>query len=194
MDTTIIFIQGKAQHGKDTSANAMTGWCNAHGKRSLTAHYGDYVKYIAGRYCGWNYVKDEAGRTLLQKLGTDIFRKTDPDFWVNAVANPLITLNEVNALPYDYIFIPDVRFPNETARHWRKMGLLQPNWRAYDMRVRRPDFDNGLTEEQKQHASETALDDYRCVTLTNTTLPDFNRLCWTFIDDIDHGVMRDLEV
>ena len=28
------------------------------------------------------------------------------------------------------------------------------------VRIERPNFDNGLTEEQKNHESETALDDY----------------------------------
>ena len=55
---------------------------------------------------------------------------------------------------YNYVLIADCRFPNEIHR-WREEG-----YPIISVHVERLGFDNGLTEEQKNHASETALDDY----------------------------------
>ena len=49
--------------------------------------------------------------------------------------------------------IPDVRFPNEIDK-------MCDNFNCITVRVIRPDFDNGLTDEQKNHPSEIALKDY----------------------------------
>lgn len=43
---------------------------------------------------------------------------------------------------YDYIIIPDVRFPNEIDK-------MCDNFDCITARVIRPNFDNGLTDEQK---------------------------------------------
>ena len=51
------------------------------------------------------------------------------------------------------MIIPDTRFPNE-------IDLIKSAYDNVDfIKVVRPGFDNGLTEEQKNHPSETALDD-----------------------------------
>lgn len=42
----VICISGKAQHGKDTSANLLKMMLEADGYKVLIAHYGDLVKYI----------------------------------------------------------------------------------------------------------------------------------------------------
>ena len=54
---------------------------------------------------------------------------------------------------YDYVIIPDVRFPNEIDKMYDDFDCIT-------VRVIRPNFDNGLTEEQRKHPSETALDNY----------------------------------
>jgi hypothetical protein len=43
------------------------------------------------------------------------------------------------------------------------------------LRVERPDFDNGLTEQQKLHTSETAMDNYPFDTIiyNDSTLESF---------------------
>ena len=51
----------------------------------------------------------------------------------------------------DFVIIPDCRFPNE-IECW--------NGEAISIHVERIRFESELTDEQKKHASETALDDY----------------------------------
>jgi len=59
---------------------------------------------------GWNGVKDETGRKLLQLLGTDVCRDCiDENYWVDEWK--LYVDNEIKNTPL--IIADDVRFPNE---------------------------------------------------------------------------------
>lgn len=157
----IICISGKAQHGKDTSAELLNHMLQNHGKRTVIMHYADLLKYICEKYFGWNGLKDAAGRTLLQKVGTDIVRKRAPDYWVNH----LVKLIDVFYDVWDYVIIPDTRFPNEIDT-WKESG-----YDVVHVRIDRPYFNSPLDAEQQQHPSETALDNVAPDWwITNTTL------------------------
>lgn len=147
----IICISGKARHGKDTFAGFLADALERRGQNVVIFHYADLLKFIAKQYFGWDGTKDEAGRTILQKLGTDIVRERDPNFWVDYA----VRLFSVFSEEWDYVLIPDTRFPNE-IKHIRHAGFNQVL--HYEI-FRGENFDNGLTEEQKNHPSETALDD-----------------------------------
>lgn len=149
--TKIILISGKAQHGKNETARIMTNIFENQGYKCLTMAYGDYLKFCCSQYFGWNGVKDDAGRTILQVKGTEEGRDRNPDIWVNVVIEFLKTFAE----DYDFIFLPDFRYPNEYSR------IEQHGFSTVTIRVKRgceDDFDNGLNEEQKNHRSETSLD------------------------------------
>lgn len=151
---TICCISGKARHGKDTFAGFLRDALERRGYRVLIFHYADLLKYLATQYFGWNGVKDDTGRTLLQWLGTDTVRERDPEFWVDFA----VRMFKVFHTEWDYILIPDCRFPNEIDKMKTDMGLF---CKVLTMRIDRGiNFDNGLSEEQKNHPSETALDDY----------------------------------
>jgi hypothetical protein len=53
------------------------------------------------------------------------------------------------------------------------------------LRVERPDFDNGLTEAQKNHASEVKMDNYNFddVLLNDGTLESFRDKLNSFVDN-----------
>ena len=151
----VILISGKAQHGKDTTAVFLKAYLERHKKRVLIAHYGDLVKYVCKTYFGWDGQKDEAGRSLLQRVGTDVIREQDENFWVAFVCQML----QFFYGEWDYVLIPDCRFHNEVE--WVKsMRDVLPDLEVHHVRLYRPGFDNGLTPEQKRHPSETALDEY----------------------------------
>lgn len=144
----IFCISGKAQHGKDTTANFMLEALENKGKSVLIFHYADLLKYIAKQYFDWDGNKDEAGRKLLQELGTDVIRKKNPDYWVMFAVGFLRLFID----RWDYVLIPDCRFPNEID------VLKEAGFDVAHIRVERPNFDNSLTFEQRCHPSETALD------------------------------------
>lgn len=148
---TIVCISGKARHGKDSFGEYLRRALIGKEKKVLVVHYGDLLKYIAQNFWGWDGKKNEAGRTLLQEVGTDIVRAQYPDYWVKFIAEQL----EFSYGQWQYILIPDCRFENECGRLFDK-----ERFDIKTVRVVRPNFDNGLTEEQKSHPSETSLDDF----------------------------------
>lgn len=164
----IFCISGKAQHGKDTTANFMCEALEEKGKSVLIFHYADLLKYIAKQYFGWDGVKDENGRKLLQELGTDVIRKKNPDYWVMFAVGFLRLFID----RWDYVLIPDCRFPNEIN------VLKEAGFDVTHIRVKRPNFDNGLTPEQQWHPSEIALDNIKAdQIITNAgTLNDLKEL------------------
>lgn len=148
MQPIIINITGKAEHGKTTTRNMLYDELTLQGKRCLKVSYGSLVKYIATTYFGWNGEKDEAGRTLLQWLGTDKIRKVFPTFWVNHIID-IVTVFEED---YDFVLVDDCRFDDEVTT-WTSTG-----YNTLVVRVNRLGYESNLTEEQKKHPSEAAID------------------------------------
>lgn len=165
----VILISGKAQHGKDTTAQFLKDALEASGQKVLITHYGDLLKYICTSFFGWNGQKDEAGRSLLQHVGTEVIRKRDRNFWAWFVCQMLTFFKD----EWDFVIIPDCRFPNELT-----YLMMDEDFDVTHIRMTRPDFDNGLTDEQKAHPSETALDDVKpdFVFCNNGTLPELRRI------------------
>lgn len=161
----VICISGKAQHGKDTVAQEikrqLEGRCE-YPERVLITHYADLVKYICEKFFQWNGEKDEYGRTLLQLVGTDIVRKQQPDYWVNFIVDVLKFFGKngnKNGM-FDYVLIPDCRFPNEIDRMKLEFDTISVRVVRYDdVELDKP-FENSLTEDQRRHPSETSLDAY----------------------------------
>lgn len=143
-----IFITGNS--GKDTCVEFALECFKRQNKKAIRIAYGDYVKFVCKQYYNWDGEKDEYGRSLLQKVGSDA-RITNPNIWVD------MAISIVNAFfaDYDYVLISDCRFENEMSR-WKEKGFD-----ILTFRINRPNFDNGMTEEQKNHISEVGLDNYK---------------------------------
>ncbi len=147
----IYCISGKAGHGKDTFAQMMHDkLTKQYDQRVLIIHNADLLKWMCRKLFDWDGQKDEAGRHLLQYVGTDIIRKKRPDFWVGFITD-ILTLFENE---WDFVLIPDARFPNE-------IEYLKENGFDVDhVRVVRDGYVTQLNAQAQAHASETALDDY----------------------------------
>lgn len=151
----IILISGKAQHGKDYFATHLKERLLDYEKHSIIIHYADYLKYLCKEYFGWDGLKNDAGRNILQYVGTDVIRNKVPDFWVRNV----IQLIDVLWNEYDYALIPDTRFPNEIdsirtifySRYVTSLKIERFNESGFP-------FENSLNKTQRMHQSETALD------------------------------------
>ena len=177
----ILLISAKAQHGKDTFASAFKEEAkNKSEYRTLIIKYGDILKYVCKEYFNWNGEKDEVGRQILQQVGTNLCRNNNSDVWVNCVIEIVKGLQT----EYDFVCIPDVRFPNEITA-WESTDFF-----TFTVRLTRVNedgilFDNGLTEEQKQHPSEIALDNYRFnYEIYNQNINDINAAAQVILEDI----------
>lgn len=163
----IILISGKARHGKDTAAQFIEAELKRRGKTVLIVHYGDLVKFVCHTYFNWNGEKDEAGRSLLQFVGTDVVRTNNPDFWTTFTADILTYFKD----GWDYVIIPDCRFPNELS------VMSSRGFHTTHLQIFRPNYTSPLTEQQQQHESETALD---------STVPDHYINNYGTLEELDH--------
>ena len=157
MNRTIL-ISGKAGSGKDMTAQFMKAELEKHGKRVLIIKYGDAVKWVLRDYFNWDGKKDAVGRTLLQYIGTDVVRAKHPNFWTAIVVGLLQCFEPYH--DFDIALVPDARFPNEVDI------ALQELQNCIAVRVERKNEDGSewinpaLTEDQRNHPSETSLDHY----------------------------------
>lgn len=145
----VCCISAKARHGKDTAAAIMAEYLESQGKRVLITHYADLLKFVCKNFFGWNGDKDEAGRTLLQRVGTDIIGAKKPAYWAEFIVDILNFFKD----EWDYVLIPDTRYPIEVS-------TVEDNFETVVLRIERPNFNNGLTENQQKHPSEVMMDDY----------------------------------
>ena len=162
--TKFICISGKAGSGKDTAAEYLQQEIEMDGYNVLIYHYADILKFVLQRLFGWDGVKDEYGRSLLQYVGTEKVRKKDKNYWVAFLCD-LISLFPDE---WDYVLIPDTRFPNEITYPSEYQNIS-----VQHIRLERPNYNSDLTESQQNHESETALDNYPYDLLINAVdLPE----------------------
>lgn len=177
----VVLISGKAGSGKDTVAKMLKRRFETDGKRVIIAHFGDLVKYVAKTFYQWNGEKDEEGRHLLQKIGTDIVRNVNPDYWVNFMCDFLTFFGD----DYDVCIIPDLRFPNELE------VLRVSGFNTVHIDIYRPDYVTSLTEAQQQHASETSMNgvipDIQII--NDSTLYRLEKESYTVFKQIETGDM-----
>ena len=149
MKIKIVCISGKAQHGKDTVANYIKDFLMEKNHSVLITHYEDFVEYICKIFFDWNGLKDEDWRNLLQYAGTDIIRGQEPEYLCRFAKG----VADMFGMNWEYILIPDCRFPNEIDI-WTK----DDKYDVTHIRVERPNYNGNLTIEQQKYISETALD------------------------------------
>jgi hypothetical protein len=166
----VCCISAKARHGKDTAAEILKGYLEALGKKVLIIHYADLLKFICAKFFDWNGEKDERGRTLLQYIGTDVVSAKKPSYWADFIVSVLKLFDG----EWEYVLIPDCRYPIEVA-------TMKEAFDTCVLRVERPNFESGLTEEQKQHRSEVEMDNYcfDAILYNDGSLDDFKeKLFW----------------
>lgn len=145
----IIIISGKARAGKDTTANMLKEICID--KKIINLQYSSYIKEYAKKISNWDGREETKPRELLQQLGTDIIRKRiDDEFFIKKIIDDI----KVYSFFFDVITISDARFKKEID------NIRNVFDNVVTVRIVRPNFDNGLTEEQKKHPTEVDLDDY----------------------------------
>lgn len=148
----IYIISGKARHGKDTTAQIIIN----NTKNCIKLAYADYIKLYVQRFFGWDGREETKNqyRELLQTMGTEVIRQklNKPNFHVNRVIEDI----EILSYYFDNFVISDCRFPNEC-------DLMKEKFedQVELIRVIRDNYKSELTDEQQNHHSETALDNYK---------------------------------
>ncbi len=164
----IVVISGKATHGKDETAKRIISALEKEGKTCLIIAVGDALKSTAGKYFGWDGQKDEKGRTILQSMAM-LTRKNNPGVWSN-ILNELI---KALGPEYDYVFVPDVRFPIEAE----SLKKAFPG-KVRSIFIKRINYESTLTMEQQKNITENSMDGYPFNDIIiNDTLEELELTC-----------------
>jgi len=145
----IFILSGIARSGKNEVAKMIENYYKD--KKSITISFGYYIKDYAKRVSDWDGNEETKPRDLLQQLGIELIKnKIDDKLFINRIIEDI----EVFSYFYDIIIISDVRLIDEVE------ALKQKYSDSVSIRVIRDNFDNKLTDSQKNHLTETNLDNY----------------------------------
>ena len=195
MKKIVFGISGKAQNGKDTSADYLLSILG--GKK---VHFADKLKEQAV-YLGWDGSKDAGGRKFIQEMSAPIkeygnwLAKKYPDKYGN-YANynyyAASLYDEILNSTEDLLYIADVRFLNEfnLFKDSNEIVYISIRVNRIDTNTQLP-FDNKLTDEQKHHASETELDNIQMdYTIINSTFKNLYKNLDNIINNLkEKGIL-----
>jgi len=144
----IFILSGKARSGKTETSKIIENYYKE--RKCITISFAYYLKDYIKRITGWDGNENTKPRDLLQKLGIELIKNNiDDKLLINRVLQDI----EVFSYFYDIIIISDARLVDEIESIKNKY----PN--SVSIRISNND-NNNLTKEQKNHITETGLDDY----------------------------------
>lgn len=181
----LILIGGKANSGKDTTAEIVDEIYRNKGLDVVNIQIGFYMKMYAKQIAKWDGDNESKPRELLQELGTEVIRKQiDEYFFINRILQDI----DVYSRYFDVITISDVRLPLE-------YDCIKKKYKeAIAVHVTRPGYVSHLTKKQKEHITETLIDgyngyDYEIV--NDGTLEDLEKKIKKFIKEVDKNEKND---
>ena len=147
-DIKVFIISGKARSGKGTVAKIIEDYYKE--KKCITISFAYYLKDYAKRITGWDGSENTKPRELLQQLGIELIKnKIDNKLLINRILQDI----EVFSYFYDIIIISDARLVDEVE------SIKTVYSDSISIRVNRNE-DNNLTLSEKNHITETGLNDY----------------------------------
>lgn len=145
----LVLISGRIDAGKTFLADRMKEvLLEKENCAVLRYGFGIGVKKVAEECFGWDGKKDERGRKLLQRIGTEVGRAYDPDIWVEKAYERIMELIFYAYSDEDlWVIIDDWRFENEYT-YFEEAGDFDE---IIKVRVTRPE------EKISDHISECSL-------------------------------------
>jgi len=145
----IFIVSGKASSGKDLVSDII--YKNYQNKKCKKLSYAYYLKQYVKNITGWDGSEETKPRDLLQSIGIDLLKnKIDNKFLINRMCEDI----SVYSYFYDVIIITDARLIDEIEVPKNIFSNVTA------IRVNR-NKENNLTLNQKQHITETNLDNYQ---------------------------------
>ncbi len=141
----VILISGKAGSGKDEVAKLLKMYLG----NTVITKLAKYIKLFATEMTDWDGKEDDKPRTFLQEMG-DNLRLLDKNFLTKRMIEDFKLYEKF----YDYVIISDVRLVNEIE--YIKANYLN----VVTIRVNAKESTRKLTEKEKEHITETELDNY----------------------------------
>lgn len=163
----LIVLSGKARSGKDTVTRILIDYYK--NKKSITVSFAYYLKDYLRRM--GLYQEENKPRRLMQEFGLHLKEKMGSKFFINRLLEDIKVLEEY----YDVIIVTDARLKEEMISLKEKYPQMK------SMRIVRENYDNGLSETEKNDITEMDLDDFSFfdyVVYNNNTLEEqIRRYC-----------------
>lgn len=144
----IFIISGKAKSGKDLVANII---CELYkDKKCKKLSFAYYLKHYTKNILNWDGKEETKPRDFLQQFGIDFIKnKIDNNFLIKRMCEDI----DIYSYFYDVLVITDARLVEE-------IDIIKEKYdNSLVLRINGIQ-DNGLTIEQKNHITETNLDNY----------------------------------
>lgn len=161
----IILLGGKANSGKDSTAEYIDQYYRSRGLDVVNIQIGYYIKMYAKEIAKWDGDNETKPRQLLQDLGTELIRKQiDENFFIKRILQDI----DIYSRYFDIITISDGRLPEEFAA----IKLAYPE--TVTVHVTRPGYSSRLSKGQKAHITEMLVDeiDYDLEIVNDGSLDD----------------------
>jgi len=153
----VIGMTGLARSGKDTVADILVGQYGFY-KIGMS----DPIYKIARDYYGWDGLRDDRGRKLLQDIGT-IGREYNKDVWVNYAK---ATIADVINKNYMIISRINIRIVVCGVRYQNEVDLV----RNYDSnQLWRVEGRGGLSWDVAKHSSEQHVNEFKVDQVINNS-------------------------
>lgn len=148
----IYVIGGKAKSGKNTFGKFLREELKEQGYHPCVMHITEPLYGYAKNYFEWDEKQDPKPREFLQKMGTEIIKDklNKKTFLLDRLSEDIEILSNF----FDTFIITDARLKIEFEE------LTNRYKKVVSIKLERENFDNELTEEQKEHITEKEIDTY----------------------------------
>ena len=140
----IFILSGKAKSGKNYVADIISDYY----KNSIQISYAYYLKQYVKKISNWDGKEENKPRDLLQSIGIDLIKNIDKELLIRRVMEDI----KVYSYFFDVIIVTDARLKEE---------IILPKKLFKCTTIRINGKENDLTLEQKNHITETDLDNYK---------------------------------
>ena len=143
----IYVLSGKSGSGKTKTSEIIKDIYYKKNKKSIIVSYADALKEYARNILGWTE-EEKKPRDFLQQVGVELIKnKIDSKFLIKRVLQDI----KVYSYFYDVIIVSDARFIEE-------IECLKEFDKVISIHINKDN--NDLTDKQKNHITEKALDNY----------------------------------
>jgi len=148
----IYIIGGKAKSGKNTFGTYLREELKKYGYKPCVMHLTAPLYSYAENYFAWDHQKDEKPREFLQKMGIEIIKNKlhKNTFLLDRLIEDINILSNF----FDVFIITDARLKIE-------FETIKNNYQnTTSIKLNRNHYNDFLTEEQRNHITETEIDTY----------------------------------
>lgn len=149
----IYVIGGKAKSGKNTFGKFLREELKSYGYNPCVMHITEPLYSYARNYFEWDEATDKKPREFLQKMGTEIIKEklNKKFFLLDRLSEDIEILSNF----FDVFIITDARLKIEFEE------LKNRYEDVVSIKIERENYDDELTNEEKEHITETEIATYQ---------------------------------